>query len=226
MIEPDFVRTTRAFYDTVATDYAKRFRDPFATRPLERAFLNAFAELVRAQGGPVADIGCGPGDTSGLLHALGVPVFGIDLSSEMIALARGTYPALRFDQGSMLSLEIEDASLGGLVAWYSTIHTPDERLPDVFAEFNRVLTPGGHALLAFQADAEPRHVTSADFGMSGEPVGLTFLRRSPQLVIELLERAGLSLRAQMVREREGTETARQAFLLAHKEPRSAAEDTA
>lgn len=185
--------------------------------------LNAFAELVRAQGaGPVADLGCGPGDLSGLLHSLGVPVFGIDLSSEAIAQARSTYPDLRFDQGSMLSLEIEDASLGGVVAWYSTIHTPDDRLPELFAELARVLAPGGHLLLGFQTEAEPRHVTSADFGLTGEPVGLTFLRRSPQLVIELLERAGLSLRAQLVREREDGETARQAFVLARKPPQSAA----
>src|SRR5581483_9430509 len=227
MIEPDFVRATRAFYDTVAAAYTERFSEELAARPLERALLGAFAERVRESGaGPVGDLGCGPGNISALLHALGVPVFGIDLSAHMVELARRTYPGLRFDQGSMLSLDLADGSFGGLLAWYSTIHTPDERLPGLFAELARVLAPGGEALIAFQTGAEPRHVTSQDFGLGGDPVGLTFLRRSPRLVIELLERAGLTLRAQVVREPEGWEQSRQAFLFARKEPESAADEAA
>ncbi len=50
---------TRAFYDAVAEAYVERFGVGM-TKPLERALLGAFAELVRDTG-PVADVGCGPG---------------------------------------------------------------------------------------------------------------------------------------------------------------------
>jgi hypothetical protein len=55
-------------------------------------------------------------------------VFGIDLSPRMLAVARQSYPELRFNLGSMLDLDLPDGTLGGLVAWYSIIHIPDERL--------------------------------------------------------------------------------------------------
>jgi hypothetical protein len=50
--EAEFLRTTRASYDAVAEGYAGRFRDELDARPLDRAVLAAFAELVRA--GPQA----------------------------------------------------------------------------------------------------------------------------------------------------------------------------
>jgi len=53
-IEPTFVRATRVAYDTVAVDYAELLRDELAAKPVDRALLSLFAELVRG-GGPVAD---------------------------------------------------------------------------------------------------------------------------------------------------------------------------
>jgi hypothetical protein len=43
----------------------------------------------------------------------------------------------------MTALELADDELGGILAWYSTLHTPPERLPVVFAEFHRTAGPGG-----------------------------------------------------------------------------------
>jgi SAM-dependent methyltransferase len=64
-------------------------------------------------------------------------------------------PDLRFDEGSLTAVDAADGALGGIVAWYSIIHMPPEELPVVFAEFRRVLAPGGHLLLAFQVGDEP-----------------------------------------------------------------------
>ncbi len=154
---PDFLHTTRASYDAMAADYTERYADHLAELPLDRAVVAAFAELVRAQGSaPVADIGSGPGWVTARLHALGVPVFGVDLSPRMVALARRAHPELRFHVGSMTSLDLPDETLGGVLALYSIIHIPDAALPAVFAEFHRVLAPGGHVLLGFQAGPRRR----------------------------------------------------------------------
>lgn len=112
--------------------------------------LAAFAEYVRAGGpGPVAELGCGPGQTTAHLRDLGLDVFGVDLSPAMIELARAAHPALRFELGSMDALDLPGDALSGIVSWYSLIHTPPEELPSYFEEFRRVLAPGGHLLLGF-----------------------------------------------------------------------------
>ncbi|WP_258175178.1 class I SAM-dependent DNA methyltransferase [Actinopolyspora mortivallis] len=178
--------------------------------------LGGFAELARSADGPVVDVGCGPGRVTAHLDTLGLPVFGMDLSPEMVAEARRRHPTLRFDEGSMLALEYEDGSLGEIVAWYSIIHVPDEHLPAVFAEFRRVLTAGGFLQLAFQTGEGIKHRTEA----AGHAISLDFHRRRPERVAELLERAGLSVRARLLREpdEEGDfpEETPQGFLLARK----------
>ncbi|MFH9015948.1 methyltransferase domain-containing protein [Streptomyces sp. NPDC017943] len=194
MADTDFVSATRTFYDTVAEDYAAQFRKPHTDVVLDRVQLDAFAELV-GEGGRVADLGCGPGRVTAYLASRGLSVSGLDLSESMLAIARREHPGLRFERGSMLELDLPDASLDGVVAWYSTIHTPDEQLPALFAGFHRVLRPGGHLLLGFQCGDEPRHYERA----FGHEVSLTFLRRRPEGVAALLAEAGLAVRSTTVR---------------------------
>ncbi|MET9442948.1 class I SAM-dependent methyltransferase [Streptomyces sp. NPDC006610] len=216
----DFLTATRRFYDAIAEDYAGQFREDLAARPLERALLTAYAETVLGEGAPagdgqVADLGCGPGVTTAFLASLGVPVLGVDLSASMIAVARREHPGLRFEQGSMLDLDLPDGRLAGVVSWYSSIHTPVDRLPALFSEFARVLAPGGHLLLAFQAGDAPRRITEP----YGHPVSLDFQRRRPERIAGLLEEAGLRTLSHTVREaqrRPYEETSPHAFLIARK----------
>ncbi|MEU5532722.1 methyltransferase domain-containing protein [Streptomyces sp. NPDC020362] len=209
----DFLAAARTFYDTVAEDYADRFRGVTARTPLERALLDAFAELV-GTGGAVADLGCGPGRNTAHLVSLGLDAFGLDLSESMLAVARREHPELRFEQGSMLDLSVADAALAGVVSWYSSIHIPDDELPALFAEFHRVLAPGGHLLLAFQAGEEPLRVERP----WGHPVTLDFQRRRPEHLAQLLTAAGFILGSRTVREpdEELGESVPQAFLLARR----------
>ncbi|MFE5819525.1 class I SAM-dependent DNA methyltransferase [Streptomyces sp. NPDC056479] len=213
MTEADFLTTTRTFYDAIAEDYATLFTDELTKRPLERAILALFAELVYGDG-PVADLGCGPGRTTARLAALGLPVFGLDLSESMLAIARRENPGLRFERGSMLELDLADGALAGALSFYSSIHTPADRLPDLFAEFHRVLAPGAPLLVAFQAGDEHRHHDRP----FGHPVALTFLRRRPEHIAELLTAAGFALLSRTVREPDPAldETSAQAFLIVRK----------
>lgn len=214
----DFLTTTRDAYDAVAADYARLVGTELtgATEgPVDRALLAAFAELVKASGlGPVCDAGCGPGRVAAHLASFGLPVVGVDLSPGMVEVAREAHPALRFEVGSLTALEQPDGALGGVVAWYSIIHTPPEHLARVFAEFKRVLAPGGHALLAFQV-GESEHVHRKE--AYGHAIPLDNYRHSVEHVARLLEEVGLMVQARAIREPiRGFEKTRQGFLIAYR----------
>ena len=188
-------------YDAVAVIYAEQFGDSLRDRPLDRAILTAFAEVVRAGGnGQVADLGCGPGHVTAHLDELGLTAFGVDASPAMIELARQAYPRLRFDVGSMAALTIADGVLGGVLARWSIIHTPPQEIPVILAEFHRVLAPGGHLLVGFSASDDPAHPTQV-FDHAVAPA----YRWWPDHLAALLRRTGLAEVARMVRQPEPTD---------------------
>jgi SAM-dependent methyltransferase len=187
---------TRISYDTVAASYADQLRDALAGEPYLRAALALFAEMVHAAGGgPVADVGCGPGHVTAHLHGLGIDVFGIDLSPAMIDVARRDHPRLHFEVGSMTDLQLADASVAGLLAFWSFIHVPDDTVPQVFRHFRRVLRPGGPLLLGFHVGDETRLKTQ---GYGGHPMRVYVHRRQPERVAAWLSDAGFTVEAQML----------------------------
>ena len=187
---------TRSSYDTDASGYAEKVRGLLGERPYLRASLALFAELVHgAGGGPVADIGCGPGHVTSHLHDAGVDAFGIDLSPEMIAIARRDYPDLRFEVGTMTDLDLEDDSVAGILAFWSVIHVPDHAIPGVFEQFHRVLRPQGVLLVGFHVGDETRHTSE---GYTGRPINVDSHRRRPSEVVGWLRDAGFTIEAELV----------------------------
>ncbi|MEU5090500.1 class I SAM-dependent methyltransferase [Streptomyces sp. NPDC021356] len=217
MTEPSHLAAVRTSYDTVAAAYAERVPEPARMDPLSRAMLAAFAESVRLAGrGPVADVGCGPGKVTAHLAEAGVDAFGVDLSFAMVSLARRAHPHLRFVQGSMTALGLGGGTLGGVLAWYSTHHTPPALLPSVFTEFHRVLAPGGRLLWGCHVGDEHRRPTE---GYGGHPVSYEWHLLPEERVAELLEQAGLEVTARLVQEPEPPLTRRYACLLARRPSR-------
>jgi SAM-dependent methyltransferase len=213
MLEPSDVSDTRLAYDIVAEDYAHLLQSELAGKPMDRAVIAAFSELVTATGNrSVADIGCGPGRMTSHLDSLGLDAFGIDLSPAMVAVARQARPSLRFEEGTMEALELESGLLGAVVAWYSIIHTPPGRLPGVFQEFARVISPGGYLLLSFQTGDAPRHISLA----YGHEIDLDAFRLNPDHIVTMLDDAGLTVGNRLVRAPDESEKTPQAFLLARK----------
>ncbi|PPK98323.1 methyltransferase family protein [Kineococcus xinjiangensis] len=214
MTPPDHRPQTRQGYDTIAEDFARLLPGLDAETALDIAMIDDFAaRCAAAQLGPVLDAGCGTGRVSAHLAARGLDVSGVDLSPGMVDLARRTRPHLRFDVGALEDLPATDATLGGLLAWYSLIHTTPDRLPAIVGEFARVLRPGAWLLTAFQAgDGRRVEITSA----YGHPVELTNYRHDPQHLIVVLAEAGFDVHAHLHRGAEGVERTPQSVLLARR----------
>jgi len=146
-----------ASYDAVADEYASRIAAELQHKPFDRQLLDQFADRVRALGA-VADIGCGPGHVGRYLLDRGVRVVGIDLSSRMIQCARRLNPTMEFQQADMTALPSADATWEGIVAFYSLIHVPQDRVVAALREFRRVLRPRGLLLVAFHIGADVVHL--------------------------------------------------------------------
>lgn len=133
-----------AFWDRLAEDYARKpVDDPAA---FERKI-----EITRARMSPqdvVLDLGCGTGSLALRLASSAAHVHGLDVSGEMIRIARDkaraqdagnvTFHAGAFDD-RLATFEPE--SLDGICA-YSLLHLVDD-LPATLARIHRLLRPGG-----------------------------------------------------------------------------------
>lgn len=112
----------------------------------------------------------------------------------------------------MTALDLPDASLVGLVAWYSLIHIPPVDVPAVLTEFCRVPVPGGQLLLAFQVGDERRHLQQA----YSHVISIDAYRMQPDHRAQQLDTAGLPVHARVMRDPNDPETVPQAYLLARK----------
>lgn len=141
-----------AAYDERAAEYVKLAGAIEQMDARDAAVIEAWRDTAF---GLLLDAGCGPGHWTQLL-SLGERVAqGIDLSEEFIATARKRHPGISFDVGSFRDLPFAAGSVGGILAWYSLIHTSPADIPGILEEFARVLAPGGSILIGF-FDGEPR----------------------------------------------------------------------
>jgi ubiquinone/menaquinone biosynthesis C-methylase UbiE len=136
-----------AAYDAAAEDYAVAFGDDLSRLPVDRAMLDDFARRL-VTGLPVLDLGCGPGQVGGYVAAQAGPVFGVDLSTGMLTVARRRAGTSKVVCADLRSIPVGDRRCAGAVAFYSLQHIPRPELPTVLGEIRRVLIPDGVLLLA------------------------------------------------------------------------------
>ncbi|MEV7800627.1 class I SAM-dependent methyltransferase [Microbacterium foliorum] len=177
-------------YDARAAEYVELAGSIEQMDARDAAVIAAWRD---ATPGRLLDAGCGPGHWTELLGRDGREARGIDLSAEFIATAKSRHPGIAFEVGSFRDLPLEEGAVGGILAWYSLIHTPPVELPEIFVEFGRVLAPGGSILIGF-FDGEPRepfaHAVAPAFFWSADALA------------ELLADAGFDLVSSETRGRE------------------------
>ena len=177
----------RSSYGAVASAYAEELVDELAGLPFERWLLDRV--LAHAGGGPVVEVGSGPGHVTAYLAAGGADATGIDLSPEMVEEARRRFPGCRFEVGDLRRLGRPATSAGwaAVLGWYSLIHLAASEVPDAVAALVRPLVPGGWLVLGLHAGAEVRHVGD----WFGHEVDLDFVLHDPAFVVRVAEAAGL-----------------------------------
>ena len=205
----------RAAHDALAEFYAGRLAGALDRMPADLAVLGLFCDLTLAAGlgTGVGDVGCGTGRLAPYLAARGLGPRGIDLSPEMIRVARRDHPGFDFDVADLRELPFGDASLAGLVCWYSLMYLAPADRPAAFGELARVLKPGGYLVTAFKAgDSRVRRGGRS----TGLGVEFDIYWLSPGEMERQVTDAGFAAVFWGGRPAEGQEDSLQGYLLAQK----------
>jgi SAM-dependent methyltransferase len=147
----------RRSYDAIAEEYARRMFHELVGKPLDRQLLDRFADAVRGSG-RVADVGCGPGHVARYLRERGVDVVGLDLSPQMVRIAKRLNPSIEFVVADMLALAVCEASWAGAVSFYSLIHLTGSQLQEALRQLRWALRPRAPLLIGVHRGDETRHI--------------------------------------------------------------------
>jgi SAM-dependent methyltransferase len=170
-MDPFDAAAVRAAYDVTAEEYAEAFADDLLGLPLDREVLDSVAERI---GGSslVLELGCGPGQVGKYLSERGFRVVGLDISFQMLLVARRRTGNRTLVCGDMRSTPFGSESFSGVVAFYSIHHLPRSVLQSVLAEIRRVLRPAGQFVVATHL-GESEVYSSEFLGHQIETVGGT-----------------------------------------------------
>lgn len=183
-------RAVREGYDDLADAYLAQRDEGGRERELAAGFA---ADLP--DGARVLDAGCGGGrPATAALAAAGHDVVGLDASGAMLRRARERVPAAGFLGGDLSRLPFDAGAFDGLLSYHAVIHVPREAHGRVFAEFARVLRPGG--LLLVTVGTEPWEGTNPDWLDSGAAMRWSFHGRETNL--RLLGEAGFAVESETV----------------------------
>ena len=126
-----------ASYDAIAERWLEPRLETNGIRQHEQAVR------FRAGGGRALDVGCGcSGRFTRLLERHGYEVEGLDVSTQMIALARARHPGVTFHQADVC-VWTPPQPYDFITAWDSIWHVPQDRGEGVVRKLCEALTPGG-----------------------------------------------------------------------------------
>jgi len=169
-------------YDKIAVSYAQEFG-----RPNEH--LAEFLSML-PKSGKILDAGCGTGADADYMASRGFKVIGVDLSGEMVRLARKSYPGADFKIMDMRRLRFGPKSFSGILSAYSIIHLPKKDVPGMLKKFHGLLKPGGVLYVAVQ-EGQSREIMATEPFKPDEKMFLNIFSR-PEIT-SLIEHAGFSI---------------------------------
>jgi SAM-dependent methyltransferase len=136
----------RRAWDAVADDYAAKRRADGEDAALIDDLLADLPANAR-----VLDVGCGDGQRTLTNLVDAADTLGLDFSRRQLELAREAAPDARLVQADMTALPVADGAVDAITAYHAVFHVSRDRHPAVYAEFARVLAPGGRLLMTVGA---------------------------------------------------------------------------
>ena len=130
-------------YNKGAKEYSTIWNKPHDWLIEERdTFIEYFKEKKS-----FLEIGCGPGHDSYFWSQNGLETFGIDISKNMIKIAKDNYPNVRFQTVNFFEFDFKETYD---VIWcsYSLLHVPVDFFDSVLNKINNLLNEEGYLFLS------------------------------------------------------------------------------
>lgn len=137
MFPQDYREVTRRSYDATALEYQQN-----TAKLLPDVKANGFLTYL-APSSRILDLGCGPGRDAAYFVDNGHQVVGVDISSQMIAMAQKSVPLAEFIISDIESLDLRAESFDAIWASASLLHVSKQAMPNVLAMLYRALRNGG-----------------------------------------------------------------------------------
>lgn len=170
-------------FDSLGIEYERAF----GHAPAHRSALVWLTERL-APASDVLDVGSGTGrPTAQTLADAGHNVLGVDISSQMVELARRQVPKATFRHQDARTLELAASSMDAICAFYPFLQMPRSDQRDLLAKIAHWLRPGGYLLAATVA----LDVEGAAGQWMGHEVEVTSF--AAEAFTELLEASGLEV---------------------------------
>jgi ubiquinone/menaquinone biosynthesis C-methylase UbiE len=169
-----------ALYDSIGRTYdTTRKADPDLTKCLVR-------QLNFMPGARYLDIGCGTGNYTVALQKLGARMYGLELTSTMLAKARLKSDRVRWVQGNAESLPFPDRCFDGAMGTFTIHHmkNPEHALVEVFGVIN-----SGRCVIFTSDNSQSRGYWLNEYF----PIGMAAMHKQMPLAADIvrhLERAG------------------------------------
>lgn len=173
-------------YSVIAQTYTERHFE-------EDIFKDRVKRLLKLVGnnGVLLDAGCGPGGESKLMVDHGFKVVGIDITPEMIEIAKKKVPEANFKRMDMRTLDFGAEAFDGIWSARALIHIPKAEQVQTLVEWKRVLKPGGVLALCVLA-GKGEGIEPEYYDPSGER-SCFFSYFSKEDLRKLVESVGLSV---------------------------------
>ncbi len=140
-----------AGYDIIADEYNS---NRLSRKGVVNEFFDSLSEFF-PKGGKMLDIGCGGGEpVTGYFARKGYDVTGVDISGEMIRIAREQIPQGKFIQADMSECRFDNASFDLIVSTFAIIHIPQKEQEQLLQNIRGWLKPSGIAYLVLGARNE------------------------------------------------------------------------
>lgn len=124
------------------THWAPSYDGPNPAIELETPIVESIVRDLSP--GTALDAACGTARHAALLDSLGWKVIGVDGTDAMLDVARSKVPGADFRVGRLEALPVDDGSVDLVVCALALTHVEDLR--PVYADFARVLRPGGRVV--------------------------------------------------------------------------------
>lgn len=180
----DKTALTISTYNKIADIYTNKYFADYS----DKKYLNKFLKLL-PNNANLLDIGCGPGQFAQYIKSKGYNIEGIDLSDEILRIAKEKIPDLEFKKMDMRKMSYKNNTFDGLLVAYSLIHIQSYELPNTLKEFNRILKPGGYTMIIVQTGESDRVVDEPM--LKGEKIFVNFF--TPKRLSDFLINTGFKL---------------------------------